>query len=324
MRILPDEISPPSMVRKHILHMKADREHNATEMLYAVAPEIGKLARQLSLEESSFIIDQAYELVREFKQIHTHIAQLSSEREKHVKSVRHEHLRRILAEEETKKFTSNICDKKHVAHDKTKMRGLNHLLKHNKFPKQVLSREKKNVEIKGCKSMTNTSVLDSFEKYGIIHESDISNMRPEFVEWLFEVKNIHIDNLSKIDGQILFKEFVENFKTASMSSIKFYSLSGYNLPNHKNNISDNNNIIVEEKCSMIVDDETAKKKETEQRKKREAEDRVGLTLKELKHSGKASNMREQEILRQRLALAFKTGDKRTVELLMDRLKPIHD
>ena len=53
--------------------------------------------------------------------------------------------------------------------------------------------------------------------------------------------------------------------------------------------------------------------------------RCGLMFRylELKHSapGKAEDMRQQDLLRSQMALAYKTGDRDTVAQIAERLKP---
>ncbi len=49
----------------------------------------------------------------------------------------------------------------------------------------------------------------------------------------------------------------------------------------------------------------------------------GCRYLELKHSapGKADDMRQQDLLRSQMALAYKTGDRDTVAQIAERLKP---
>ena len=48
------------------------------------------------------------------------------------------------------------------------------------------------------------------------------------------------------------------------------------------------------------------------------EARLKQAYAELKFTNKADEMRHQEMLKQRLALAFKTGDTKTAEKLLDK------
>jgi len=74
----------------------------------------------------------------------------------------------------------------------------------------------------------------------------------------------------------------------------------------------------------IAHDEEIRKSEISIRKQKEAEDRFRAVYAELKYSDKANEMRQQEMLKQRLSLAFRTGDKRTTEILLDRLRSNDD
>jgi hypothetical protein len=75
---------------------------------------------------------------------------------------------------------------------------------------------------------------------------------------------------------------------------------------------------------LIAHDEEIRKSEISIRKQKEAEDRFRAVYAELKYSDKANEMRQQEMLKQRLSLAFRTGDKRTTEILLDRLRSNDD
>merc|ERR1712232_332098 len=137
---------------------------------------------------------------------------------------------------------------------------------------------------------------------GIIHESDINNIRPEFVQWAIEVKNLRADNLLNRDVQFLFNEFVENFNTASMPHTKYYSLSNYTSSIHDIKSPSNLSLPLEDERAIFVDDEANRKEEIDLQKKKASEDRLLLALEELKHSQKTYAMRNQEMLKQRLAL----------------------
>lgn len=52
-----------------------------------------------------------------------------------------------------------------------------------------------------------------------------------------------------------------------------------------------------------------------------AEDRLKEAYAEMQRTGKAAEMRQQELLRAEMNLAYKTGDKARAQRLYDRLAP---
>jgi len=61
-------------------------------------------------------------------------------------------------------------------------------------------------------------------KYGILRELDIFTKGPEFQAWLGEVKNISREALTRGQEKKYFKEYMEDFNTATFPSEKYYDL----------------------------------------------------------------------------------------------------
>jgi hypothetical protein len=187
-----DGANVASMVQKNLIHLQTDRKHNASEMLMAITPEIGKLVRKLVLEETDFTIDRAYELINEFKRtslFSEYLFSLANERKKHIERLHQEHLRRILAEEE--KFITNYnYDEDSCANKASNNRSYDNELplKFKESANLNIFNKKTSKENRYNISKINDVSTHSPGKFGIIHESDINNMRPEFVQWAIEVK----------------------------------------------------------------------------------------------------------------------------------------
>lgn len=308
----------PSMVQKKLMHIKNDQKNKALEMLSAVAPEIGKLVRQFALEEKESKIDGAYELISEFKQTYPFFSKvLSNERDIHIKLLRQEHLRRILVEEERRSIL--VTDVENEPYDNDSNKELITKKKSQRFKRK---KEKYRNKYRAKKDLALRN--HNYRKFGSIHKTELNNIIHGFLKWLIDVKNARVDNLSKKDSQFLIKEFLESLKMISIPIKKYHRLL---------HCLESNNLFISflktkihghEEYSIVPDDEATRKEEAELIKKKVSEDRLLSVFKELKHSEKVSNMRHQQMLKQRLNLAFKTGDKRTVELLTERLKPIHE
>lgn len=75
-----------------------------------------------------------------------------------------------------------------------------------------------------------------------------------------------------------------------------------------------------EKERVMFDDEAERRREVEEARAREKEARMADTYRELQ-SGKAAEMREQALLKERLQVAYRTGNTEEVERLKERLNP---
>ena len=71
----------------------------------------------------------------------------------------------------------------------------------------------------------------------------------------------------------------------------------------------------------MFDDERERQRELEQQKEVEQSHRFKEIYDELKRSDKAKDMREQDLLRQKRDLAYRTGDIEQAERITQRLRP---
>merc|ERR1712194_64045 len=82
---------------------------------------------------------------------------------------------------------------------------------------------------KGKKEKKTDSHRDScsnqFGKYGVIKSEDFFNKKPEFLAWASEVKKENTDEMGQMKMRELFKEFIEDYNTATMPQKKYYNLS---------------------------------------------------------------------------------------------------
>jgi hypothetical protein len=77
--------------------MKEDRDYKASEMLAAILPELGRLARQLALMETDYNIDLAFELLDEFNETYADSSKVfASKRKRYIKTIKQQHLDRLL------------------------------------------------------------------------------------------------------------------------------------------------------------------------------------------------------------------------------------
>ncbi|KAL1920538.1 uncharacterized protein VTP21DRAFT_915 [Calcarisporiella thermophila] len=69
-----------------------------------------------------------------------------------------------------------------------------------------------------------TAVTDQWGKFGILTETDIYSKESEFNAWLVEVKNVMPDQILPRAMKQYFKEFMEDYNTATLPHEKYYNL----------------------------------------------------------------------------------------------------
>merc|ERR1712099_184872 len=71
------------------------------------------------------------------------------------------------------------------------------------------------------------AVSNQFGKYGVIKSEDFFAKKPEFLAWASEIKKENTDEMGQMKMKDLFKEFIEDYNTATMPSKKYYSLQDW-------------------------------------------------------------------------------------------------
>merc|ERR1712187_310881 len=97
--------------------------------------------------------------------------------------------------------------------------------KKEKKGKKKGKKGKKNKKEKSkAKAGERDAVSNQFGKYGVIKAEDFFNKKPEFLSWSMEVKKVNTDMLGQMQMRDLFKEYIEDYNTATMPSEKYYDL----------------------------------------------------------------------------------------------------
>merc|ERR1712196_538485 len=115
--------------------------------------------------------------------------------------------------------------------------------KSKKDKKKKKKKDKKDKKESGAMG----AVTEQYGKYGTISNEDMYNKRAEFTAWLVEVKKTHIESLGRREEQELFKDFVEDYNTATMPHKKYYNIDAY-----------------DKKASIAADERNRKLKEASQ------------------------------------------------------------
>ena len=158
------------------------------------------------------------------------------------------------------------------------------------------------------------TAADRYGKHGIIHvDTDADAKRSEFCAWVADVKKCDLETLSRPSEADLWRTFVEDYNTATLPSRKYYDLAAWTAKQRKGGV-------VEKRA---VDDETALRAERAAERAAAAAERLRDAYDDLKREGgsKASDMREQEVLRRSMATARRVGDDEKAAALAKRLAP---
>ncbi|MEW5309986.1 MAG: hypothetical protein WDW38_001823 [Sanguina aurantia] len=146
---------------------------------------------------------------------------------------------------------------------------------------------------------------DDFGKYGILHEIDYNSKSSEFIRWALDVRKVDVEAMSKAEEKELFRDFMEDYNTGEKPGAGNNGL--HPLPHRK--------------CYNLQDDEAAIKAARDADRVAVLEARQLDAYKALQYGNRAQEMREQDLMRQQMSLAYRTGDLAKAALLAKKLKP---
>jgi len=132
----------------------------------------------------------------------------SRSRDKHTKHDKHG---------KDKQSKEKSKDKKH---DKKKK----HWDKHKDKSKKKKHKKDKEAAVPQEESL---ALTNRWGMYGVLNESDIFSKANEFNAWLSEVKSLSRGLLNRKEDKELFKEFAEDYNTATLPSLKYYDLESW-------------------------------------------------------------------------------------------------
>lgn len=173
-----------------------------------------------------------------------------------------------------------------------------------------------------AKQATRGAIGHEYGKYGLIRDTDMYSKRPEFQLWAMEVKKIDIEAMPRSEEKEMFKDYMEEYNTATLPHKKYYDLDMYEKQQAakaaRKGISAKEGAVER----TAFDDEMERKREMAEERKRLAAERMQRAYNELRTTDKAKDMREQQMLRSQMELAYKTGDHKKAEKLAELLKPV--
>jgi flagellar motor protein MotB len=120
----------------------------------------------------------------------------------------------------------------------------------------------------------------------------------------------------------MFKDFMEEYNTASLPHKKYYDLEVYEKQQAAKAARKGASARDDGAERMVFDDEAERKRELAAERARVQAERMKQAYEELRTTDKAKDMREQQMLRSQMELAYKTGDRKKAERLAEMLKPV--
>eukprot|EP00551_Chaetoceros_affinis_P007038 CAMPEP_0203662940 /NCGR_PEP_ID=MMETSP0090-20130426/730_1 /ASSEMBLY_ACC=CAM_ASM_001088 /TAXON_ID=426623 /ORGANISM="Chaetoceros affinis, Strain CCMP159" /LENGTH=489 /DNA_ID=CAMNT_0050525789 /DNA_START=67 /DNA_END=1536 /DNA_ORIENTATION=- len=180
-------------------------------------------------------------------------------------------------------------------------------------------KRKRESKSKSKKSATDaTKEQNTFGKYGIIKESDLrtsSKVQRNFEIWLEEVKGVpQGTNVPKWEMTENFKEYAEDFNTATLPHEKYYDYDKWEMEEYNRKKAESTS-----KKGAISDEfqfQEEKKKQAEDKRRREL-DLVRMTM----SKDKIEEMKRQARLKAEMVNAYRVGDEQKRKKLQKKLEP---
>jgi hypothetical protein len=161
-----------------------------------------------------------------------------------------------------------------------------------------------------------------FGARGFIKETDKYEKEGEFRAWLGEVKKLDVESLQKWEEKELFKEYAEDYNTATLPHEKFYHLEKWSREEAARRTREDPTGAKSAAERESFDDETERKREiAAERERREAKYKRDTYIRMKGDSGDLENLREQERLKELRKNAYNMGDTETVARVNKILAP---
>ncbi|WIA29267.1 hypothetical protein OEZ86_011775 [Tetradesmus obliquus] len=349
-----------SLVQQHMDRMQQQKEAVAMEKLRLLLPQMGDMVRALALARSEWDIDKAVQMLRSFHSANLDKVNLITKKRKKIKddienydepkegkegaaagkashsgsssggsssSSGSESDSDAEERKSKKRRRSSSKHKKDKAKDKKRRKDKKHKKQKDKDKDKDQKRKKRKQaasedEEAGGKARGKLTHTEDFGKYGYIRETDQNAKHDEFVLWAVEVKGANIELLGKTEEKELFREYMEDFNTGTLPHKKYYDLAAFERSEKIKAAGGGSGGGKPGGAAFDARaDEEALKKQRHEERMRLAEQRQREAYALLKHTDRAKDMREQELLRAEMNLAYKTGDRAKAEKIFQRLQP---
>ncbi|KAA6421923.1 MAG: hypothetical protein FRX49_08242 [Trebouxia sp. A1-2] len=296
-----------SMVTKHLEKLQQEKEKQGFAKMQALHPSIGPTVCAIALEEADWVVEAAHELLSRFEEENKErIALLLLKKDGLLKAASAVQAKLIGGHMATASVSADGKKRKHSS-------------RHDKHSEHKKHKSDKHGKAKA--GIAGHVASDQYGRYGIIREADLATKVSEFQQWATEVKKVNIEALPKWEEKELFAEFMEDYNTGTLPHKKYYDLMAYAQQQAMKAAKKGRSTGKSEKT--MFDDEEERRREIAVMRAADQEDRLKQAYNELKYTApdKAADMREQDMLRMQMQMAYRTGDHDTANKLAERLKP---
>lgn len=194
--------------------------------------------------------------------------------------------------------------------------------KKRKLKEKEREQEKKKKKKEKVEKRAKGPITESWGKYGIIKELDMWTRRPEFSAWLAEVKKVNLETLTNREEKDMFKQYMEDYNTATFPSKKYYNIDIYHRrKTTKQRLKGMKDVMNKKTERTEFNDEEQRRQElmAERAKQKETElDKIKRTMME---TGMGKAMREQAVLREEMQYHYRLGNTEAAEKIQRRLEP---
>uniref|UniRef100_A0A061QX57 Nucleic acid binding n=1 Tax=Tetraselmis sp. GSL018 TaxID=582737 RepID=A0A061QX57_9CHLO len=339
------DIRGESMVERHHRKIQAEKEAAAHSQLRVIIPDAGPALRNLALESCEWDVDRAKNLIKRFREVKAREIkalkdELGREEEPGARandgdqgSSGSEQSASELSDSEGSAASGASSEEERGRHKRKSHRSKSKKSRsrkdrsRDKGHKRKKSRDrssdrkaKRHRSDKRSKEPKTAALTEQYGKYGIIKESDYESKRGDFQLWATEVKKVQLELLPKREERDLFRTYMEDFNTGTLPHKKYYDNDAYQRAKALKAAQKGGKRRHGEKTQF--DDEEERRREAAQRRAEELEERRRQAYNELRYTtNKAQEMREQEMLRQQMNLAYRTGNMEEARKLQERLNP---
>lgn len=325
-----------SMVAKHAEAMQNEKESRAMAKLAALVPHLSAATQAVALQESDWNDERALAMLRQFISAYPdELRKLRKERERHLESISKPEA--SSSDEQSSSGNETERDEEHRRKHRRRKRSRSPKRSRRRDEKERRSKKRRAKEEKRTKERKEKHDRDNrkerdrgrrrdskakpeveYGKYGVIRETDYYTKRPEFTLWALEVKGADLEAVSRYEEKELFRTYMEDYNTATLPHRKYYDLEAYERQRTARMGGTSLDLSGER---MMFDDEAERRREMAEERQRQQTERLKAAYEELQTTDKAAAMREQEMLRAKMALAYRTGNQREAQRLAERLRP---
>merc|ERR1719361_2200828 len=146
--------------------------------------------------------------------------------------------------------------------------------------------------------------------------------------WPMEVKKENTDAMGQMRMKDLFKEYIEDYNTATMPSKKYYNLQVWDAQETSKRSKKNraDGMTDAQKAALAsFDDERARREEIKHMQAKKQEMTITDEVRKMRtDKGKVEEMKHQELLRTQMEMLNKSGHTKEASKIAERLDPGRD